>query len=155
MFLLYNENNNAVAFKGTRGDQMIELHGWLSISATYRCEDLLPRSEIDRIMQDVNEIVSNCQYEIDLRYVNGCAFINTLYCSNHRTEEVDVLIETYKRISEIATGSYGILFIRDDEDKQFYNDMQVYIFKRGKCLMKKDTDFSPCIPTIEDEFILK
>ena len=134
---------------------MIEIHGWLSISATYQCEDLLLQSEIDRIMQQVQDIVSNCQYEIDLRYVNGCAFINTLYCSNHRTEEVDVLIETYKRISETVAGSYGVLFIRDDEDKILYNEMQVYIFKKGKCLLKRDTDFSPCIPTIEDEMILK
>lgn len=134
---------------------MIEIHGWLSISATYQCEDLLLQSEIDRIMQQVQDIVSNCQYEIDLRYVNGCAFINTLYCSNHRTEEVDVLIETYKRISETATGSYGVLFIRDDEDKTYYNEMQVYIFKKGKCLLKRDIVFSPCIPTIEDEMILK
>ena len=134
---------------------MIELHGWLSISATYKYEELLLQSEIDSIIHEVKDIVSNCKYEIDLRYVNGSGFINTLFCSNHRTEEVDVIIETYKRVSAVATGSYGILFIRDDEDEYFYNEMQVYVFKRGKCIIKKDTDFSPCIPTLEDEMILQ
>lgn len=64
---------------------MIELHGWLSILATYKDEDLLPQSEIDSIEQSVKDIVSNSEYKADLQYANGSAFINTLHCSNHRT----------------------------------------------------------------------
>ena len=39
------------------------------------------------------------------------------------------------------------------EDKDHYNDFQVYVFKKGKCIQRDDIDFSPCIPTIEDEVI--
>ena len=130
---------------------MIELHGWLSISATYKDEDLIPQSEVDSIKQSVKDIVSNSEYKIDLQYVNGSAFINTLYCSNHRTHEIDAIVGIYRHISEVATGSYGLIYIRDDEDKNHYNEFQVYVFKRGKCIEKDDIDFSPCIPTIEDD----
>ena len=133
---------------------MIELHGWMHIYATYKCEDLLPQAEIDSIMRKVKDIASDSDNGIELRYVNGSAFVNTLHCSNHRTKEVDVIIQAYKSISEIATGSYGILFIRDDEDGKYFNELQVYVFKRGQCIQKKDTDFSPCIPELEDEIAL-
>lgn len=98
----------------------------------------------------MKNIVSNSKCEIKIQYVNGSAFINTLHCSNHRTHEVDDIIRTYKHISKVATGSYGIIYIRDDEDRKHYNDFQVYVFKKGEYIQKDDVDLSPCIPNIED-----
>lgn len=62
---------------------MIEIHGWMHIYATYKCEDLLPQAEIDSIMRKVKDIASDSDNGIELRYVNGSAFVNTLYCSDH------------------------------------------------------------------------
>lgn len=132
---------------------MIELHGWLAIGETYKDEDLFPQSEIDRINKTVKDIILNCDYKITLQYSNGCTYINTLHCSNHRTPKVDTIIKAYKHISEVATGSYGMIYLKDDEDKDHYNDFQVYVFKKGKCIQRDDIDFSPCIPTIEYEVI--
>ena len=128
---------------------MIELHGWLAICETYEDEDLLPQVELEIIRQKIKDIILKSSCSIEFKYMNGFPFINTLFCSNHRTKEVDDIIETYKSISEIATGSYGIIYIRDDEDKVHYNEFQSYIFKRGSCTYKLDKDFSPCIPAIE------
>ena len=133
---------------------MIELHGWLSIVETYEDEDLLSQSELEDISKAVKDIISKSDCGIELQYMNGFPYINTLYCSNHRTKQVDEIIETYKRVSETATGSYGVIYIRDDEDPVLYNAFQVYIFKRGRCISKVDTDFSPCIPTIEDGTVI-
>ena len=129
---------------------MIELHGWLAICETYEDEDLLPQVELEIIRQKIKDIILKNSCSIEFKYMNGFPFINTLFCSNHRTKEVDDIIETYKSISEIATGSYGIIYIRDDEDEVHYNEFQSYIFKRGSCTYRVDTDFSPCIPVIED-----
>ena len=127
---------------------MVELHGWLSVWETYGDEDLLSRDELDEIMRKVKDIVS--ESGIELRYVNGAPFVNTLMYSNHRTAEVDSIIEAYKSISEAAAGSYGMIYLRDDEDAEHYNEFRVYVFKRGTCTLKADKDFSPCIPMIED-----
>lgn len=132
---------------------MIELHGWLSISETYENEDLFSLSELESISQKVKDIVLKNDCGIELQYMNGFPFITTLICSNHRTEQIDKIIDTYQNIAEIATGSYGVIYIRDDEDVVHYNEFQIYIFKRGKCINKVDTDFSPCIPNIEKDIV--
>ena len=129
---------------------MVELHGWLTVSATYKDEDTLADFEPEKVLQAVKHIISESGYDMQLRCKNGSAFLDTLLCSNHRTKEVDDIIGIYRRISETATGSYGMIYLRDDEDSEHDNEFQVYVFKKGKCMMKTDTELSPCIPTIED-----
>lgn len=133
---------------------MIELHGWLSISETYENEDLFSIAELESISQKVKDVVLKNGYDVELKYMNGFPFITTLICTNHRTKRIDDVIAAYKNIAEIATGSYGVIYIRDDEDVIHYNEFQIYIFKRGKCIYRVDTDFSPCIPSIEDNVVI-
>lgn len=130
---------------------MIELHGWLSVRETYENEDMLSQNTIDTIMKNVQSIIENGKCGIKLQYANGMPFISTLFCSNHRTNETDEIIETYKRVSETASGSYGIIYLHDDEDKKHYNEFQVFVFRKGCCSYYTDTFFSPCIPTVEDD----
>lgn len=130
---------------------MVELHGWLTIIETYQNEDLIPQSELDAIMQQISDLIHTNTCGIKLQYANGTAFLNTLFCSNHRGEEVDEIIEIYTRISAIASGSYGVIYLRDDEDAMHHNAMQVYTFKRGRCIYQTDNCFSPCIPMVEDD----
>lgn len=127
---------------------MVELHGWLSIWETYGDEDLLSRDELDGITRKVKDVVS--ESGLELRYINGVPFVNTLLCSNHRTVQVDNIIGAYTKIAQTATGSYGVIYLRDDEDAEHYNDFRIYVFKKGTCTQRIDKDFSPCIPMIED-----
>lgn len=130
---------------------MIELHGWLTIVDTYADEDLLSENEIKQIRQKVEMILANNTCGLKIQHANGETFLNTLFCANHRTTEVDEIIKIYTMVSETASGSYGVLYIRDDEDKNYSNEFQIYLFKRGKMEYKIDTDFSPCIPALEDD----
>lgn len=130
---------------------MVELHGWLSIWETYGDEDLLSQNELDGIMRKVKDIVS--ESGLEMRYINGVPFVNTLLCSNHRTAEVDNIINAYTKITQTATGSYGVIYLRDDEDAEHYNDFRIYVFKNGTCTQRADVDFSPCAPTIEETLI--
>ena len=129
---------------------MIELHGWLTVVETPGNEDLLPQTESDRIAEAVRAVIRQSDSGVELLYRNGQPFLSTLYCGNHRTAQVDDIIRTYRRIAEIASGSYGMLCIRDDEDKAFGNAVQILVFRRGSAEWRTDTDFSPCIPVIED-----
>ncbi len=130
---------------------MLELHGWLTVSETYKDEDNYTDETLEDIMRQVNRIIENSGTQLSLQYMNGTPFLTTLLCANHRTNETDNIIETYKSIAKTATGSYGIIYLRDDEDKEHYNEFQIYIFKKGECIYKTDDIFSPCIPTIEDD----
>ena len=129
---------------------MIELHGWLTVSETYENEDYYSKSDLEAIMLKVKNIIQESDCNIHSQYLNGTMFLDTLICSNHRTSQIDIVIETYNLISKTATGSYGMIYIRDDEDSIHYNEFQIYIFKNGKCHYKLDNELSPCIPEIEN-----
>ena len=130
---------------------MLELHGWLTISETYKDEDKYTNETLEDIMRPVNRIIENSGTQLTLQYMNGTPFLTTLLYANHRTKETDTIIETYKSIAKTATGSYGIIYLHDDEDTKHYNEFQLFIFKKGECIYKTDDVFSPCIPTIEDD----
>lgn len=102
-------------------------------------------------MWRVNRIIENSGTQLTLQYMNGTPFLTALLYANHRTNETDNIIETYRSIAKTATGSYGIIYLRDDEDTKHYNEFQIFIFKKGECIYKTDDVFSPCIPTIEDD----
>ena len=130
---------------------MLELHGWLTISETYKDEDKYTNETLEDIMRPVNRIIENSGTQLTLQYMNGTPFLTALLYANHRTKETDTIIDTYKSIAQTATGSYGIIYLRDDEDTRHYNEFQIFIFKKGECIYKTDDVFSPCIPTIEDD----
>lgn len=130
---------------------MVELHGWLTVIETYQNEDLLPQSELDAVMQRVNEITWAAACGITLQYANGTAFLNTLFCANHRGAAVDKIIETYQKVAAIAAGSYGVIYLRDDEDAVYHNTMQVFTFQKGSCTRRSDPYFTPCIPMLEED----
>lgn len=129
---------------------MTELHGWLAVRETYGDEDELPQYQLESITRKVKEIVSGNEFGVELQSCNGSLYITTLFCSNHRNAEIDGIISVYKSIAETAAGSYGMIWLWDDEDAVHHNEFQVFVFKRGKCLFRTDTDLSPCIPVIED-----
>ena len=130
---------------------MIELHGWLTVQETPGDEDALPQETLDCIRDAVKAVLSETDCGVEMQYRNGQAFLSTLYCGNHRTPQVNDIICTYRRIAEIASGSYGMIMIWDDEDNAFSNAFQVLVFRHGTANWRTDTDFSPCIPVIEDE----
>ena len=76
-----------------------------------------------------------------------------LHCSNHRTSEVDEIIGVFRDVAKAADGSYGVVYLRDDEDMDHGNDFRVYVFKRGQCFEHKDELLSPCITEIEGRII--
>lgn len=131
---------------------MIELHGWLAIRPTFQDEELLSKHQLSSIWARIHRLLASNTCGIQLQASNGTQFLNTLYCSNHRTAEIQEIIDVYTEISAIATGSYGLLDLWDDEDPLHSNEFQVYVFKRGRCVCQPDTHFSPCVPTIEDPY---
>lgn len=130
---------------------MIELHGWLTIRETFGDEDLLSRKETDEINARVDTILENADGHIVQKFCNGERYLNVLFSSNHRTSETDNIIGVFKRVSEAADGSYGIIYLWDDEDEDHYNEFRVFVFRKGKCECETDKFFSPVIPKIEDE----
>ena len=132
---------------------MVELHGWLTINECYGDEDRLGQTKLEEIRSRVTDIISKAHSSITLRHANGGTYLDVLHCSNHRTSEVDEIIGVFRDVAKAADGSYGVVYLRDDEDMDHGNDFRVYVFKRGQCFEHKDELLSPCIPEIEGRII--
>ncbi|WP_392563680.1 Imm7 family immunity protein [Orbus wheelerorum] len=131
---------------------MVEYYGWISISdSTYESDD----NEMNSILENINSfILTNEMNEslgvIKIHKVNGLSQLLLSGCRNRLSQEVIDIFELYKYIASIAKGSYGLLYLKNDESDDAFNEFEVFVLARGKIRKEKDPFLSPCIPTIED-----
>lgn len=130
---------------------MYEFHGWAVIRET---PQVIDEENIDDIAKMIEEYIDNLNWEsgiFKIFAVNGEYQIIVSGVSNHKTKESE-LLGVYKYIAKIAPGSYGLLYVKDDEDtKGLDNEFIVYTLVRGNLSIQKDTFLSPFIPIVEDE----
>ncbi|MFC8868619.1 Imm7 family immunity protein [Streptomyces sp. NPDC057148] len=129
---------------------MLEYHGWITVRETAAGDD-----DETRLRQIVDELglhiaQMDSPYLLDLRWMNGEPFIHLGGCSNHRPSP-DV-VELFEHVAAVAPGSYGLLHVRDDEERGHENDVRVFKLARGMVTQHTEALLSPCIPTVEDPF---
>lgn len=131
---------------------MYEFHGWAVIRET---PQVIDEENIDDIAKMIEEYIDNLNWGsgiLKIFAVNGEYQIIVSGLSNHKTQESEELLGVYKYIAKIAPGSYGLLYVKDDEDtKGLDNEFIVYTLVRGNLSIQKDTFISPFIPIVEDE----
>ncbi|MEZ6068903.1 MAG: Imm7 family immunity protein [Pirellulales bacterium] len=128
---------------------MFEFHGWATIQ--YHSHDT------DAILQDRcwNRLVAHVEVTpndfIRLQRYNGVDSLDIAGQHNHRAEYV---IGLFQWVAENAPGSYGLLYVHDDEDRSrgidHSNCFRVWRLCRGQLDEFDDPFLSPVIPTIED-----
>ena len=135
-----------------KGDKVVELHGWITIRETYRAfekEEENIEVSVARIRDAVNRL---SWFKPEIKAQNGVYFLEFTLFSNRINPEVSEVFELCKWIGEMADGSYGLIYLYNDEDiggKE--NQFQVFSLARGVLKENKDSFLSPIIPTIEDE----
>lgn len=129
---------------------MFEYHGWLNLqrSAGEDGDDFKPSTELP-LVRELTGGLSVGPGLVDIRVVNGELHFSTSGFTNHRWQQV---IDTFHALGKALPGSYGLLYVRDDEDPAGRtNEFQIFVMRRGEVTLQSDTFLSPCIPTIEDE----
>ena len=129
---------------------MVTYNGWAIIRDTYT-DDFNFDKEAS-IVNLINNKLSTFHYDnefYDLRNINGNHHLTIQAGHNHRHNEI---IEFFKWIAEIAPGSFGLLYIHDDEDllRQNENRFKVWRMRRGTVDELDDTFLSPLNPAVED-----
>ena len=132
---------------------MLEMHGWLTVYPTYLNEDKHPEIDEYAIYKNVENILAQCGIEQikRLKALNGSFYIDVSYFSNRPNPDSHMIINTLKKIAEVAPGSYGLIYVLDDEDTENSNNFKVLVIKRGKYSWQKDILLSPCMPELYDE----
>ncbi|WP_329316930.1 Imm7 family immunity protein [Streptomyces sp. NBC_01262] len=129
---------------------MFEYHGWITIRETAADADdsAQLRQIVESLRHRIQQIAS--PYLLDLRWMNGEPFIHLGGFSNHRTSPE--IFDLFSHVGSVAPGSYGLLHVRDDEDRGHGNEVRVLRLARGIVTEHTEALLSPCIPTLEDPF---
>jgi predicted O-linked N-acetylglucosamine transferase (SPINDLY family) len=81
--------------------------------------------------------------------MNGIKTINVFMCTNHKTIEVEEILQTFENIAKVATGSYGLLHVWDEYEDE--DNFRVLVARKGVVEWKKDEYFSPNSIMIYDQ----
>lgn len=132
---------------------MYEYHGWITIRESFSNDDEWD-SQFDEILDQIKSELKKSDLGnglTDIRSVNGSEFFVVGGFHNHSNGTTDGLLRFFKFVSEKAKGSYGVLYIHDDEDLNGEdNEFQVYVLAKGKLEKKKDILLSPYVPVVEE-----
>ncbi|MCM1231909.1 MAG: immunity 7 family protein [Ruminococcus flavefaciens] len=128
---------------------MVEAHGWITLRETYKAvED----DNVEALLKQINDEIKKIEYpRIQIKVNNGNYYIEFSVYTNHMSGDINDLIVFLGTVGKIAEGSYGLLYIRNDEDNRNYNSFTVYRLARGKVQVLQDAMLSPVVPILEDE----
>jgi hypothetical protein len=133
---------------------MFEFHGWITIHETPSEVD---SGKLEEIVNKIKLKIEELAWEsnlLKLYAVNGSHRLCIDGYTNHKSNEAKDIITLVEFVADLASGSYGILYIRDDEDiNGLDNEFIVYVLARGNITEKKDPFLSPFIPNVESEDI--
>jgi hypothetical protein len=128
---------------------MFEYHGWIKLRSTAEAVDDEPPLRLDEIQALVNDLAHYAF--VDLRPMNGHHFIHLGGSPNHRGTWGPAVIDLFAKVGQLAPGSYGLLYVHDDEDSEHMLNFRIFRLVRGTVTEHADRLLSPVIPTLEDE----
>ena len=125
---------------------MVEMHCWITLRDNYYIED-----EEDLDIWPIYDKISSLSLEgLCITAMNGERYIEYSLFSNHMAQDAKELLELFYYVGEVAIGSYGLLYLYDDEDPTKDNSFKVYRLCKGKVVEFDDQLLSPFNPTIEE-----
>lgn len=133
--------------------EMYEYHGWVTIRESSSFED--DDQKYSLIIQEIRKYFDELEWTsgvLDLRAVNGDFQVWIAGLNNHRPAGKHNPINVLRQVGILAPGSYGLLYVRDSDDEDFFNEFKVYTLIRGEVMERNDPFLSPFIPRIEDDY---
>ncbi|PZG13252.1 Imm7 family immunity protein [Nonomuraea aridisoli] len=126
---------------------MFEYHGWVTIRDTAGPEE--DPARLTRQIEEIQERLARLgDYGLlDLRWMNGTPFLHLAGNPNRRGAWGQEIIGLFARVGEIAPGSFGLLYVLDDESDE---EVRVFRMARGEVTEHADPFLSPVVPTLED-----
>lgn len=129
---------------------MVEVHGWITLRETYKAVD---DENMEKVIVSVEkEIRKLARPLIQIKVNNGAHFVEFSLYTNHMSGDVKDLLDIFKNVGRLAEGSYGLLYIHNDEDEDGQREgFMVHRLARGRVNVFRDEFLSPLIPTVEDD----
>ncbi|XRQ03334.1 Imm7 family immunity protein [Actinomadura welshii] len=129
---------------------MFEYHGWVSVQdSPSDVDEKELRAATELIRPRIEQLAETLGFAA-LNWVNGMPQVNVSGLLNRRSGGGDDVIDLFRFIGKVAPGSYGVLYMHDDEGAHA-NEFRVLVLRRGAVSEQADPFLSPVVPTIEDE----
>ena len=126
---------------------MFEYYGWVSLRNDPHNID---GPNLTKFLPELEAKVQEFTYsEIVLKETNGGY---KLWLTGHPNHRQNWVFEFFEFIAPRAPGSYGLLYVWDDEHPEYDNEFRVWRMLRGRVEEISDPFLSPCVPTIEDPY---
>ena len=136
---------------------MLTCFGWANLLTTaYETDEAGEQRLVDSLEQYIAKQFggwSSIEFKISrcLNWAGPC--LTVMACFNHRQ---DAVIDLFRWLAANGPGSYGLLYVHDDEDHRpdgdYENCFRVWRLVRGTLTEHDDPFLSPLIPTVEDPF---
>jgi hypothetical protein len=129
---------------------MVEYHGWITLSdSSVDGDDALTADIYNKVKSEI-EHLAGTHREVGIKVMNSIPMVWLCGCTNHRSRDIEDVFTLFRFVGQWASGSYGLLYIWDDEDLRHENEFRVWTLAKGSMMERDDPLLSPCIPTIED-----
>lgn len=128
---------------------MIELHGWITIRETYKVNFETDNEDIfiNKIRKEIENLL---WFKPEIKVLNGEWFLEFTIFANRKNLQTEEVFKLYNKIGMLAKGSYGLIYLYDDEADGRENQFQVFSLAKGCIKEFSDSYLSPIVPTIED-----
>ena len=133
---------------------MIEIHGWITLRySDYHSQEQQQQAFVNKFTQHVHQ-----KYEwvlkaghLRMHTYNGLEAVTLNVQHNHQGTPFYPL-DLFTWVAQESTGSYGLLYVHDDEDELHHNEFQVYVLKRGSIVKRPDPFLSPYEEEVEQTY---
>lgn len=128
---------------------MFSFHGWAVVREAHDESTENPRALADVLRRTEQFIDNEMEFSGRLHQTNGEHHLLTSGASNHYRASPLAL---FKLLADVSSGSYGLLYVHDDENVEgLANSFQVWVLRKGTLSIASDTFLSPVFPTIESD----
>lgn len=127
---------------------MFEYHGWITLRATAEALDDEPPLRLGEIQSLVDKLAGYAL--MDLQPMNGIYYIHLGGNPNRSGRHGAAVVDLFAKVGRLAPGSYGLLYVHDDEHPEHMPDFRVFRLARGVVTEHADHLLSPVIPALED-----
>lgn len=131
---------------------MYQYHGWAVILESTG-DEVSNEKEI-KIVEAIKKYIEDLQLNVDvldMKAVNGQYHLWMTGLWNREPSLKFSPVEIMKNIGIIAPGSYGMLYVFNDEHPKHFNEFRVYALARGNVEEKGDPFLSPLVPVVTDD----
>ncbi len=126
---------------------MFHVHGWVEILKTTDGDE--DRRELEAVVDHFRGVAQELGLadRVDIVGVGGSYILRLTLVQNRDRGDLDRCRELVEDLAATAPGSYGVVYVRDDEQS---GDMRRLVVRRGHAMLVADDVLSPLVPTIED-----